>query len=159
MLLQMPFEAVLILAHLLSFLERKASEISSVHFLLNENSCFNKFGQLDSSKNAQKWCTCWAASMKCRSTEKQQGRNIKQDKEIWRSVLYIHLFFLTLLCVSTEFPPGAHRHPDDGVHSGDGERGEGDVLHQQVLLGRTLTQWRTHPGAALRHRGCNHHLD
>lgn len=64
-----------------------------------------------------------------------------------------------LLCVCAEFPPGAHRHPDDGVHRRDGERGEGDVLHQQVLHSRTIERRRTHPGAALRHRGCNHHLD
>lgn len=43
------------------------------------------------------------------------------------------LIFL-LLCVCTEFPSGAYRHADDGLHGGDGECGEGDVLHQQVLL-------------------------
>eukprot|EP00064_Thunnus_orientalis_P010656 superscaffoldBa00001466_g10682 len=31
-----------------------------------------------------------------------------------------------------EFPSGTYRYPDDGVHGGDGECGEGDVLHQQV---------------------------
>lgn len=58
-----------------------------------------------------------------------------------------------------EFPPGAHRHPDDGVHGRDGECGEGDVLHQQVFHSWTIEQRQTHPGAALWHRGCNHHLD
>lgn len=36
--------------------------------------------------------------------------------------------------LSAEFPSGTHRYPDDGVHGGDGERGEGDVLHQQIHL-------------------------
>lgn len=33
-----------------------------------------------------------------------------------------------------ERPPGRHRHADDGVRGGDGERGEGDDLHPPVFL-------------------------
>lgn len=59
----------------------------------------------------------------------------------------------------TELPPGSHRHADDGVHGGDGQRGEDDVLHQQVLHRWTHAWRQTRPGAALWHRGHSHHLD
>lgn len=59
-----------------------------------------------------------------------------------------------LFCVLTvpECSPGNDRHPDDGVHGGDGERGEGDGLHSSVLAQRRRA------GNALRHRGRSHHL-
>lgn len=58
-----------------------------------------------------------------------------------------------------ELPLGAHRHTDDGVHGGDDERGEGDVLHRQIYVRRAVTQRGPPPGAALRHRGRHCHLD
>lgn len=41
---------------------------------------------------------------------------------------------------SAELPLGSHRHADDGVHGGDDERGEGDVLHRQIHVCRAITQ-------------------
>lgn len=74
-------------------------------------------------------------------------------------VVEVGQLILNITVSPTEFPPGAHRHADDGLYCGDGERGEGDVLHQQVLHRWTLTRRQTRPGAAVWHRGRSHHLD
>lgn len=72
-------------------------------------------------------------------------------------VLSSHVSFplnLSLCGISLpERPSGDDRHSDDGIHSGDGERGEGDSLHSSVFIQQL---WG---GNAIWHRGCCGHLD
>lgn len=55
--------------------------------------------------------------------------------------------------IPAECPPGLDRCADDGLHGGDGERGEGGGMPAAVLH---HVPRRRH---ALRHRGRHHQLD
>lgn len=80
-------------------------------------------------------------------------------EENWLKTFFVSLNHWFDRFFSAELPLGAHRHTDDGVHGGDDERGEGDVLHRQIHVRWAAAQRGTPPGAALRHRGCHRHLD
>ena len=65
----------------------------------------------------------------------------------------LRVILTVVLGLSPERSPGHDRHPHDGLHRGDGQRGEGGRLRAAVLS--LLPGHRP----ALRHRGCRHVLD